>query len=358
MARLTHVKKSLRDLAASLPISMGGSASHFCARSRPPPLRPPGILAYAFCMRCVLGFDGGGTKTECVLMDETGAILARARSGPSNAVNVGARGCALALVEAGLGALRSAGKSPMEVGFILAGISGAGEPKLRSEIQSQLQPGFPQASIVVTSDLVLSLCATGEIPSIVVIAGTGSAILGRTTPLKLARAGGFGPIIGDPGSANDIGRKTVALCFQKFLNKEKFPLTEEICRAFECTWDQLVGLARQQPAVIFPKIFPIVAKAAESGDASALAILTSAAKDLQEQVREVLQQLQLHNTNFLLAKTGGVFEGSAFLNQQFDRLVLEIAPQARIGPLPRPVAEAAAQLARHALTSPLEIPES
>ena len=63
-------------------------------------------------MRYVLGFDGGGTKTECVLMDETGAILARSRSGASNAVNLRANAAAAALAEAGKEALRSAAKSP------------------------------------------------------------------------------------------------------------------------------------------------------------------------------------------------------------------------------------------------------
>jgi N-acetylglucosamine kinase-like BadF-type ATPase len=291
-------------------------------------------------------------------MDESGVVLARSRSGPSNAVNVGAQASAAALAEAGSEALRAAAKPASDVAYILAGISGAGEPTVRAEIQASLKPSFPKASVVVTSDLILSLGATGEIPSVVVIAGTGSAVLGRTSPLKLARAGGFGPIIGDPGSANDIGRKTTALCFQKFLNNEKFPLADEICRAFACTWDQFVDLARQEPAVIFPKIFPIVAKAAESGDPAARALLTSAAQDLQEQVREVLHQLQLQNANLFLAKTGGVFDGSAFLNEQFDRLVRQIVSKVRIGPLPRPVAESAAQLARDALTSPLQIPES
>ena len=309
-------------------------------------------------MRFVLGFDGGGTKTECVLMDETGAVLARARSGASNAVNVGAEASAAALAEAGLQALRSAARPSSDVAYIVAGISGAGEPAVQMEIQSKLQPNFPNAAIVITNDLVLSLAATGEIPSVVVIAGTGSAVLGRTSPLRLARAGGFGPIIGDPGSANDIGRKMVALCFQKFLNNEKFPLTAEILQAFGCTWSQFVDLTRDQPTVVFPKIFPIVAKAAESGDPSARGILTLAAKDLLEQVREVVRQLQLENTNFFLAKTGGVFDGSAFVNEQFDRLIREMVPKARIGSLPCPVAESAARIARGALTSRLELPES
>ncbi|HVH59810.1 MAG TPA: BadF/BadG/BcrA/BcrD ATPase family protein [Candidatus Sulfotelmatobacter sp.] len=309
-------------------------------------------------MRYVLGFDGGGTKTECVLMEETGAILARSRSGASNAVNLGANAAAAALAEAGKEALRSAAKSPCDVAYILAGISGAGEPAARAEIQANLKPVFPKATIVVASDLILSLAATGEIPSLVVIAGTGSAVLGRTSPLELARAGGFGPIIGDAGSANDIGRKTVARCFQKFLNKERFLLTDEICRTFDCTWPQFVDLAREQPTVIFPKVFPIVAKAAESGDLSARALLSMAAANLVEQVREVVDHLQLQDTGFFLAKTGGVFDGSPFLSEQFDLLLGQMVHNARPGPLPRPVAESAAMLARGALTSPLEIPES
>ena len=309
-------------------------------------------------MRYVLGFDGGGTKTECVLMDETGAILARSRSGASNAVNQGATAAAAALTEAGQEALRSAAKSPCDVAYILAGISGAGEPAARAAIQANLKPVFAKATIVVTSDLILSLAGTGEIPSLVVIAGTGSAVLGRTSPLELARAGGFGPIIGDAGSANDIGRKTVARCFQKFLNKERFLLTDEICGTFNCTWTQFVDLAREKPIVIFPKVFPIVAKAAESGDPSARALLSMAAASLVEQVREVVDHLQLQDTGFFLAKTGGVFDGSPFLSEQFDLLLAQVVHKARPGPLPRPVAESAAMLARGALTSPLQIPES
>jgi N-acetylglucosamine kinase-like BadF-type ATPase len=309
-------------------------------------------------MKYVLGFDGGGTKTECVLMDETGAILARSRSGASNAVNVGAQASAAALAEAGKEALRSAEKQPASVAFVLAGISGAGERTVQAEIQANLKPVFPKAAIVITSDLILSLAATGEIPSLVVIAGTGSAVLGRTSPRGVARAGGFGPIIGDAGSANDIGRRTVARCFQKVLNKEKFLLTDEICRTFDCTWTQFVDRAREQPTVIFPKVFPIVAKAAESGDPSAQAILTTGAISLIEQIQEVARQLHLENAKFFLAKTGGVFDGSAFLNEQFDLLLGKMVHNARPGPLPRPVAESAALLAREALTSPLQIPES
>ena len=86
--------------------------------------------------------------------------------------------------------------------------------------------------------------------------------------------------------------------------------------------------------------------------------MTSAAQDLLDQAREVIDRLKLRESDFLLAKTGGVFDGSAFLNGQFDGLIREIAPRARIGPLPRSVAEAAAQLAADALKNRIVLDES
>jgi N-acetylglucosamine kinase len=308
-------------------------------------------------MRYVLGFDGGGTKTDCVLMDESGAILARSRSGSSNPTSFGVDASLAALSDAAAGALGKAGKSEEEVAYILAGVSGAGETNMRRDLQLGLQPKFPNATIIITSDLVLSLGATGEGPSVVVIAGTGSAVLGRTAPLALARAGGFGPVIGDPGSAYDIGRRAVAMCFQKHLNSEVFPLGSRVLESFKWKFSELFDNARAQPGAVFPKIFPVVADAAENGDAAARTLLTIAAEDLRDQAREVIKKLKLGAANFFLAKAGGVFEGSAFLNAQFDALIKEIAPGVRIGPLPRSVAEAAAQVARDALTSPLVLDE-
>lgn len=291
-------------------------------------------------------------------MDETGAILARSRSGSSNPTTFGVEASLASLSAAATDALRVAGKSERDVAYVIAGVSGAREMNVRSELQSRLQPGFPNARILITSDLALSLEATGEIPSVVVIAGTGSAVLGRAARLKLARAGGFGPVIGDPGSAYDIGRKAVAMCFQKHLEGEVFPMGTKILGSFKWKLDELFDQARAQPGAVFPNIFPVVASAAESGDVTARTLLTSAAQDLRNQAREVIEKLELRESNFFLAKTGGVFDGSAFLNAQFDSLIREIAPKVRIGPLPRSVAEAAAQLAREALTTPLVLDES
>jgi N-acetylglucosamine kinase len=309
-------------------------------------------------MRCVLGFDGGGTKTDCVLMDETGVILGRSRSGASNPTSFGVDASLASLSEAASDALVAAGRAEKDVAYLVAGVSGAGEPSMRRALQTGLQPRFPNATILISSDLVLSLEATGEIPSVVVIAGTGSAVLGRTAPLELARAGGFGPVIGDPGSAYDIGRRAVAMCFQKHLNSEAFPLGAKILESFQWKFNELFDQSRAQPGAVFARIFPVVASAAENDDVAARKLLANAARDLQELAREVIEKLKLRDANFFLAKTGGVFDGSAFLNAQFDSLIRESAPNARIGPLPRSVAEAAAELGREVLANPFVRGES
>lgn len=165
-------------------------------------------------------------------------------------------------------------------------------------------------------------------------------------------------MIGDPGSAYDIGRRAVAMCFQKHLNGEKFLLGTQILETFQCKFNEFFDRARAQPGAVFPRVFPVVAGTAENGDSAAQTLLVSAAQDLREQAREVIEKLKLSEANFFLAKTGGVFDGSAFLNAQFDRMIREIVPGVRIGPLRCAVAEAAAQLARDALTNPVVLEET
>src|SRR5579864_637460 len=57
------------------------------------------LLAYPLSMRYVLGLDGGGTKTECVLMDESHRVVTTSRGGPSNPMRVGFGGALAAVCE-------------------------------------------------------------------------------------------------------------------------------------------------------------------------------------------------------------------------------------------------------------------
>jgi len=296
-------------------------------------------------MRCVLGFDGGGTKTDCVLMDETGAVLARTRSGPSNPFRVSLNVAVTALIDAAEQSLKFSAKTEADIAAMHAGIAGVGAAGAIPDVARLLKNKFQAANVTIDSDLNVSLAATQEIPSILVIAGTGSAVIGRSASETLAREGGLGPILGDPGSAYDIGRKAATLGLRHHLQGETSFLGSEILRGLNCEWPALQERIRTNADGVLPKIFPIVANAANQGDDSARAILNSAAEELSELVVRVIERLHLRAHPFFLAKTGGVFGRSAFFDDHFDALVHKIASNARIGPLPQPVAEYAARTA-------------
>lgn len=304
-------------------------------------------------MRYVLGIDGGGTKTDCVLMDETGAILARSRSGPSNPTRVGVDVAITALLDAAEKAIAASSCTASEVVSIDGGISGVGAARAISEFIRALKHKFPNANVLIDTDLSMALSATGEKPSILVIAGTGSAVFGRDASGNTARDGGFGPVLGDPGSGYDIGRRAVREECRLQLEGKESCLRNEILDIFKCNWVDLQDRIRANPDSILPRIFPLVAKAANESDESAQALLHSAAEDLSALVGNVVERLKLSGDSFFLAKTGGVFNRSRHFDDYFDQLVRQHAPHARIGPLPKPVAEFAAQCAVNCLDSPV-----
>jgi glucosamine kinase len=301
-------------------------------------------------MRCVLGFDGGGTKTDCVLMDETRTIRARTRSAPSNPVLIGSDSAAAALLRAGEEACAVSGASPEEVLFISGGVAGMGAGHGVQQVIEKLQKRFINAKVSLLSDLAMALAATGESPSVVVIAGTGSAVYGRNANGETAREGGLGAILGDPGSAYDIGRKAVVEESRRERNSDHSLLRRVILEHFACDWPQLQERLRANPVQVLPRIFPLVAQAADAGAAVAQELLRSSAEELAALGERVVAKLQLNDAVFLFAKTGGVFGRSACFDEAFETSVRTFAPLARVGSLPAPVAEYAARSVAGCLT--------
>jgi N-acetylglucosamine kinase-like BadF-type ATPase len=303
-------------------------------------------------MRYVMGFDGGGTKTDCVLMDGTRAIVARTRSGPSNPTRVGLETAIATLLRATDKALIASGKSPMDIASVCGGIAGAGVSGTLPRFVRELRKKFGNALVSVNSDLNMALAASGDPPSLAVIAGTGSAVIGRDAAGNLAREGGLGPVLGDPGSAYDIGRRAVVHELRGAQAAKSSAITKEILSLFRCDWVELQEQIRIDPDSVLPKIFPIVTKTANEADTSAQVILRSAAEELSELVTRVVQTLKLRSESFFVAKTGGVFGRSEFFDAPFDGHVRKFAPNARIAPLPTPIAEFAALSALNCLDSP------
>ncbi len=312
---------------------------------------PLADLLYACSMACYLGFDGGGTKTECVALDEIGALVGRGHAGASNPLRTGFEPALDALLAASRDALRSLEAKSRVVRAVCAGLSGAGQPAVAEEIRDRLAQSFPQARVHVCTDLQIALEAAGEGPAIVLIAGTGSAVIGRNRQGQLARAGGYGPQIGDQGSAYDIGRRAVAAVLRaRDAVGPSTTLTEKVLPALAClTWEELATRIAERADAVFPQLFPVVVESAGAGDAVASALLTQAADDLAALAVSLIQRLGLLSGNFLLAKWGGVFGRSPLLDRRVEERISAAAPGAEFRALPLSPAQAAAELARKIL---------
>jgi N-acetylglucosamine kinase-like BadF-type ATPase len=300
-------------------------------------------------MRFILGFDGGGTKTECVLMNSADQVLARTYAGASNPSRIGVESATLAIEQSAKLALRDAGLERSVISAVGAGLAGTAKQDIKERMRGALQKCFPGAAVTIMTDFEAALGAAGEGPAIVLIVGTGSAAFGRNAEGETTRAGGYGPSSSDHGSAYDIGTRAIAAAIEERSGGVDSGLGRQILAQLRCAeWPVVLHRAQTMPDEIFPPIFPVVAAAADSGDGTAQQILVGAAQEVSALVVDVADRLHLRETEFLLTKIGGTIGRSRFFDAQIDTALKQVVPSAKIGKLRISPAEAAALAAKEA----------
>lgn len=155
-----------------------------------------------------IGVDGGGSKTECILLDADGAIVARTLAPGSNPSIVGPEQARLIVTDALCGLVERARQSAADVKITATLLCMAGNRTFWRELAGSLT-GFGRVTAVDDSVPVLELATRGE-PGLVLHAGTGSFVAARAPDGSLHYAGGLGWRFGDPGSGYEIGRRAVA----------------------------------------------------------------------------------------------------------------------------------------------------
>ena len=94
-------------------------------------------------MRCVLGFDGGATKTECVLLNEAGNVLASGRSGASNPGQVGFEQAIEEVKKAAQAATFEARVKPDAISRVVCWNRRGGSYKAAERMRALLAAAFP-----------------------------------------------------------------------------------------------------------------------------------------------------------------------------------------------------------------------
>ncbi len=303
------------------------------------------MFQYSLRMRIAMGLDGGGTKTDCVLMDESGRVLARGRGGPSNCSRIGVEAAANGVREAATAALQNAALVMAQVTGVCAGLAGVALAERADAMTHLLQPFFGDARFQLCTDLDLALCAAGAAPAIVLVAGTGSAAIGKDSAGRISRSGGYGPKKSDEGSAFAIGKAAVMELAKDDCGPRQ-ELQSAVLNQFRvAALRDLTALEGAEADKVYPRVFPVIAEAADHGDAFAKRLLQNAPESLAGFVAEVQSELHLAGEVFVLGKTGGMIARSKYFDEQLDANLRRVAPKAEIRHLTTPLAEIAAKRA-------------
>ncbi|GLW98611.1 BadF/BadG/BcrA/BcrD ATPase family protein [Microtetraspora sp. NBRC 16547] len=156
----------------------------------------------------VIGVDGGGTGTRCVVATRTGQVAGRGRGSGANVLSaadpVGSLRTALEDALTGIAPDRVVGGV-----FALAGAGSAPERAERLATEAWRACGLSGRPVVVPDILAAFAGATEEPSGTVLIAGTGAIAARIHERAIVARADGYGWILGDEGSGVWIGRRAV-----------------------------------------------------------------------------------------------------------------------------------------------------
>jgi N-acetylglucosamine kinase-like BadF-type ATPase len=280
-----------------------------------------------------LGVDGGGSKTSCVIGDES-LLLGSGTAAASNLVRVGEAAAREALATAIRQACAVANVAPSQIQRSCLGLAGAARPEIRDAVRRILSE-LVAGEIEVVGDMVIALqAAFGGSPGVIAIAGTGSLAYGLNASGQTARAGGWGFAVSDEGSGHWIGRAAVAVALRAAddaAGPASVRLLDDIMKSWDLTThEQLVLAANAVPPPDFSALLPTVLSAADCGDPIARGILAQAGTELASLSKTVLRRLFPDAPTVPVAMSGGVFRNCALVRQVFYNSLRSEFPNAAV----------------------------
>jgi N-acetylglucosamine kinase-like BadF-type ATPase len=309
--------------------------------------------------KILLGVDGGGTSTEAWLAEPGLRILGRGSAGPSNAKAVGPEAARRALDAAIRAAFEAAGLVPVPVAVACLGLAGFDRPEDRRLLAGWAAEARWADRLVLVNDGDLVVAAgtpTGW--GVGVIAGTGSIAVGRTPEGRTARAGGWGHLIGDEGSAYALVLDALRLVAHRADGRAARPagpnpLTERLCAVLGVAQTSQIVTALYTPefdrariAAMAPEVLAACALAPE--DAARLLVPAGAA--LAVMVAAVARALGWSSGELPLAAAGGFLLSATAVRQAMIDDLVPRGYQPAVTLVPDPV-RGAVILAERALAS-------
>lgn len=274
----------------------------------------------------VLGVDGGQTSLKCVIMDAQANLVAHGSSdGVVHLADArGAERLASALRQAVHAAWQRANLPPIPFEAAVLGLATVEDDSIEAQHATFIARevlGVERVAVYSDAQIALLGAHAGK-PGVIVIAGTGSHVRGINAKGEVARAGGWGWLLGDEGSAMWIGRAGVqAACHAVDGMGEPTQLVALLTTSLgleHFNHIKRVVYRGSFGAKEFAALAPIVDRAAQQGDSVALHILEEAGALLARQVHVVFERLDLPPAT-PVAAVGGAFEHLTLLLPAFKR---------------------------------------
>jgi len=269
-------------------------------------------------MRYFLGVDGGGTKVEAILTDQNGQIVGAGRSGASNSYFVGKDAALTTVSNAVNSALDTVDRSDVAK----VAICSAGMKKYRGELVESL--GIAGDRVILQADeLNVFISALGKEYGAVVLAGTGSFAMGINKKAVRVTIGGWGPVIGDPGSGRWMAVQALQAVAMEYDGIGPSTLLTEKIKGYYSI-DNMDDLRRVVVMGNVNAVPFLVKEAVQAGDRVASTIINAAAGILASMANVIITRLDLDHSDYELALTGGISNFGEFILQPFMNAVRSV----------------------------------
>lgn len=271
--------------------------------------------------RFYLGIDGGGTKTEFILIDQCGNLIGFSRKGTCHLKQGSLIDFKEIILSGILEVLKPSNLKISDIYYAVLGIPGYGEFKKDKEnIDLIIKEIFNNKNFKCINDGLVALygslaCDYG----INIVSGTGSIGFGIDKKGKISRVGGWGPNLGDEGSAYWIGKKVLELFTKQSDGRvEKTYLYNMVKEYFKIENDldilSLLVEEKRMDRKEIAKLSFINYKSAKLGDIYSKEIFEKASFEYFLMIKTLINKLNFNKKNeILISYSGSVFKSSEFI---------------------------------------------
>jgi len=262
-----------------------------------------------------LAVDGGGTKTDVVCVDETGAIIGKGSSGPTSLTVTTIGAASFNLIEA----IRIAIESHPEIKQFkrvvlgLAGVDTTEEKTRAEEVFKRALSHYQFDDFVLLNDSEIALVNGSDSPNaLILVSGTGSICYGRNSKGETARVSGMDYLLADQGSGYSIGRKVLQAAVKSFDGRGKSTYLEGlVCEQYMVPKISFLKEEVYNPDLTkseIARLSPLCTKAVEAGDEVAISILHEEIDEMILSASTVLKKLHSGDELFEIVFAGAILE--------------------------------------------------